>query len=104
MIVTAVDGGLDAGLKLDRLWHVTQGTMEQTKEPTLLAVCAVLGDAGVAYALIEGVPLQIHSTDPRTTLDIDLAVVACADIPRERLVEADALSVEERALLDRLPG
>jgi hypothetical protein len=38
--------------------------------------------------VIGGVALQIHQRDPRTTLDIDLAVVDRAAIPRDRLLAA----------------
>jgi hypothetical protein len=78
--------GFDAGLMLDRQWHALRGTMERTKEPTLLAVARILDEAGVAYAIIGGVAVQIHLTDPRTTLDIDIAV---ADrLPTDRLIAA----------------
>jgi hypothetical protein len=83
MIVLAMVSGFDAGLMLDRQWHLLRGTMERTKEPTLLAVARILGDAGVVYAIIGGVAVQIHLPDPRTTLDIDVAVAG--PIPGDRL-------------------
>lgn len=82
--------GFDAGLMLDRQWHLLRGEMERTKEPTLLAVGRILDEAGVAYAIIGGVAAQIHLPEPRTTLDIDLAVVGCDTIPRDRLEAASA--------------
>ena len=88
MIVRAMVSGFDAGLMLDRQWHLLRGEMERTKEPTLLAVGRILDEAGVAYAIIRGVAAQIHLPEPRTTLDIDLAVVGCDTIPRERLEAA----------------
>ena len=39
-------------------------------------------------ALIGGVAVQLHSQEPRTTLDIDLAVRTFAEIPREALLRA----------------
>ena len=37
---------------------------------------------------IGGVAMQLHSREPRTTLDIDLAVRTFADIPRDALTKA----------------
>ena len=62
--------------------------MEQTKKPALLALGKVLAEAGVPYAIIGGVALQIHQTEPRTTLDIDLALVDRRSIPRAELEAA----------------
>jgi hypothetical protein len=44
--------------------------------------------AGVSYALIGGVAVQIRTTEPRTTLDIDVAVPRFDDIPRAALLAA----------------
>ena len=60
--------------------------MQRTKEPTLLAVARVLEEASVAYAIIGGVAVQIHLPEPRTTLDIDIAVAG--RIPGDRLIAA----------------
>ena len=76
---------LETGFELDRLWHRLRGEMEATKKPALLAVARILDEAGVAYALIGGLALQIHQREPRTTLDIDLAVVDRAAVPRPAL-------------------
>jgi hypothetical protein len=59
-----------------------------TKQQPLRAVVAVLETSGTAYAVIGGVAMQLHSREPRTTLDIDLAVKRFADIPRESLTAA----------------
>lgn len=59
-----------------------------TKEQPLRAVVAVLEASGTAYALIGGVAMQLHSQEPRTTLDIDLAVMTFAGIPRDALMKA----------------
>ncbi|HEV7429090.1 MAG TPA: hypothetical protein VGQ46_22265 [Thermoanaerobaculia bacterium] len=79
---------LEAGFLLDRQWHWLRGEMEQTKRPALLALARVLRDAGVPYAIIGGVALQVHQSDPRTTLDIDVAVVQRDAIPRDALAAA----------------
>ena len=62
--------------------------MEQTKRPALLALARVLGDTNVPYAIIGGVALQVRQSNPRTTLDIDVAVVQRETIPREALAAA----------------
>lgn len=59
--------------------------MERSKEPDLSLVATILADRGVAYAVIGGVALQIHQREPRSTLDIDIAVRSRADLPREAL-------------------
>jgi hypothetical protein len=59
-----------------------------TKEQPLRAVTAVLEASGTAYAVIGGIAMQLYSREPRTTLDIDLAVKTFADIPHEALTRA----------------
>ena len=61
-----------------------------TKEGALRQVISVLEAAHTAYALIGGVALQLHSEEPRTTLDIDLAVPRFSDIPVEALNRPDS--------------
>lgn len=62
--------------------------MEQTKKPALLAVGRVLAQTGTPYALIGGLALQVHQEEPRTTLDIDLAVLSRGSIPQAELEAA----------------
>lgn len=62
--------------------------MDQSKRPALLELCRLLGQAQVSYALIGGLALQVHQREPRTTLDIDVAVVSRDDIPRGPLESA----------------
>ncbi|MBI3800028.1 MAG: nucleotidyl transferase AbiEii/AbiGii toxin family protein [Deltaproteobacteria bacterium] len=59
--------------------------MERTKRPALLALAQVFAEAGVPYAIIDGIALQVHQAEPRTTLDIDVAVAAYGQIPRVQL-------------------
>lgn len=59
--------------------------MDHTKQPALLALCRVLADERVPYAIIGGLAVQVHHPEPRTTLDIDIAVLNRATIPREAL-------------------
>ena len=80
--------GLEIGFLLDRQWHAIRGEMETTKRPALVALARVLADAATPYALIGGTALQIHQADPRTTLDLDLAVPRLDAIPRGELEAA----------------
>jgi len=45
----------------------------------------LLEETRTPYAIIGGVALQIHHPDPRTTIDIDLAVPSRDSIPRDAL-------------------
>lgn len=62
--------------------------MERTKEPDLALLTTILVEQGVSYAIIGGVALQVHLQEPRTTLDIDVAVSHRTMLPRERLLVA----------------
>jgi len=42
----------------------------------------------VPYAIIGGIAIQVHQAEPRTTLDIDVAVATYGQIPRTQLEEA----------------
>jgi hypothetical protein len=80
---------LAVGFRLDSLWAETMGIdPSDTKERPLRLVAELLDRAGVSYALIGGVAIQIRTTEPRTTLDIDLAVPRFDDIPRAALLAA----------------
>ncbi len=74
---------------LDRLWSETMGLPDgDSKEGPLRLVAQLLEREGVPYALIGGVAVQLHTEEPRSTLDIDLAVPTYADIPRGALLAA----------------
>jgi hypothetical protein len=74
---------------LDRLWRESMGLTDgDTKEHALRTVVAVLEATGTTYALIGGVAMQLYSREPRTTLDVDLAVVRYDAIPRAALAKA----------------
>jgi hypothetical protein len=83
-----MSAGLAAGFLLDRQWHWLRGEMEESKRPALLALARVLGETRAAYAIIRGLALQIHQREPRTTLDIDVAVLGRDSIPRDALLAA----------------
>jgi len=59
--------------------------MDTSKRDDLLLLARLLTEAGIHYAVIGGLALQVHQAEPRTTLDIDLAVLSRDAIPRERL-------------------
>lgn len=88
MVETMTWNGLEAGFMLDRQWYWLRGEMERTKRPAILALARVFAEAKVPYAIIGGVALQVHQTEPRTTLDIDVAVTTYAQIPRAQLEAA----------------
>lgn len=69
--------------------------MERTKRPALLALARAFADARVPYAVIGGVAVQVHQAEPRTTLDIDLAVISRDQVPGEKL-EAAGFSLTGR--------
>jgi hypothetical protein len=69
-----VVSGLHTGFELDRRWHWLRGEMDETKKPALLQLARALDGARVPYAIIGGVAMQVHQDEPRTTLDIDVAV------------------------------
>lgn len=59
-----------------------------TKEQPLRSVVAVLDASGTNYAVIGGVAMQLYSREPRTTLDIDLAITKYNQIPSTALLDA----------------
>jgi hypothetical protein len=73
------------GFLLDRRWHFLRGEVERSKEPDLASLLRILAEHGTPYAVIGGVALQLHQREPRTTLDIDVALARRADLPREAL-------------------
>jgi hypothetical protein len=88
MIAVIMTRGLDVGFLLDWQWYRLRGEMERTKRPALLHLARLLAESDVAYAIIGGVALQVHQAEPRTTLDIDVAVRAFTELPRDRLAAA----------------
>src|SRR5437588_6828795 len=80
---------LAVGYALDHLWSETMGlTNGDSKETPLRLIVAILERERVPYALIGGVALQIHTEEPRSTLDIDFAVPRYVDVPRSALLGA----------------
>jgi len=56
-----------------------------TKEPALRSLTELMDREGVAYAVIGGLAVQLHSQEPRTTRDIDLAIKTYDDVPASQL-------------------
>lgn len=80
---------LATGYALDQLWGETMGLPDgDSKEKSLRLVAQLLEREHVPYALIGGVAVQLHTEEPRSTLDIDLAVPTYADVPSTALLEA----------------
>lgn len=89
--------GLEIGFELDRRyrWMQRAGSggrepggeeMDPSKKPDLLLLCELLADT--PYALIGGLALQVYQAEPRTTLDIDLAVISYEALPKSALLDA----------------
>ena len=80
--------GLEIGFQLDHLWHALRGEMDTSKRATLVALARVLAETATPYAVIGGIALQVHRAEPRTTLDIDLAVPRLDMIPGDTLLSS----------------
>src|SRR5690606_18098005 len=80
-----MSASLQVGFELDRRWHWLRGEMQASKQPDLELLARVLAESGTPYAIIGGVALQIHQQQPRTTLDIDVAVLESDAMPRTAL-------------------
>lgn len=88
--------GLEIGFELDRQYrwmqraanapHDAGEQVDASKKPDLLLLCELL--ASTPYALIGGLALQIYQAEPRTTLDIDLAVLTYESLPAAALIAA----------------
>ena len=88
IIEVMMRNGIETGFILDQQWYWLRGEMERTKRPALLTLAKIFAEADVPYAIIGGVALQFHQTEPRTTLDVDVAVATYGQIPRAPLEAA----------------
>jgi hypothetical protein len=74
---------------LDRLWAESIGMPAgDTKERPLRLVAQVLERSGTPYALIGGLAVQLRTAEPRTTLDIHVAVASFDQVPCAALLAA----------------
>jgi len=69
-----VEARLRIGFLLDARWFAMKNMPERTKEPTLKLLVDLLQELEIPYAIIGGMALQAYVADPRTTVDIDVAV------------------------------
>jgi len=76
---------LEESFLLDRLWCTLREEPQVTKESTLHLLIQILEETQVPYALVGGVAIQIYVPEPRTTLDIDIAVLAREAVPTSYL-------------------
>lgn len=83
-----MSGPLEDGFRLDRRWYALRDGVDRSKEPDLSLLAAVLARQQTPYAIIGGIALQVHQQEPRTTLDIDVAVATLGGLPRAALMEA----------------
>jgi hypothetical protein len=80
---------LAMGYALDHLWGESMGLQGgDSKEKPLRLIAEILERERIPYALIGGVAVQLHTEEPRSTLDIDLAVPRYTDVPRSALLAA----------------
>jgi Nucleotidyl transferase AbiEii toxin, Type IV TA system len=79
---------LREGFALDRRYAFLMGFPQADKESTILEVARIFDEAGVPYAIMGGVAVQVHTKEPRTTLDLDIALRSKGDIPVKALLAA----------------
>ncbi len=58
------------------------------KEAVLIRLVSILESAKTPYAVIGGVAMQLYTDEPRTTLDVDIALRSYDDLPRAELQAA----------------
>lgn len=64
------------------------GLPQADKEFAILEVARIFKKAGVPYAVMGGVAVQVHTQEPRTTLDLDIALRSKDAVPAEALLAA----------------
>jgi hypothetical protein len=80
---------LAVGYALDYMWSESMGLPAgDSKEKPLRLIAEIMERERVPYALIGGVAVQVHTAEPRSTLDVGLAVPRYADVPRAALLGA----------------
>ena len=84
----SADQTVRIGDLLDSQFALLRGEMEKSKARSLAELARVFGAADVPYAVTRGVAVQIWSKEPRTTLDVDVAVLSYDTLPRTALKTA----------------
>lgn len=64
------------------------GMPQHDKESAILDVARIFNEQGIPYAIMGGVAVQIHTKEPRTTLDLDIALISKDDVPSAALEKA----------------
>jgi Nucleotidyl transferase AbiEii toxin, Type IV TA system len=64
------------------------GLPSDDKEAVLARLVSILESAKTPYAVIGGVAMQLYTEEPRTTLDLDIALHSYDDLPRAELEAA----------------
>jgi hypothetical protein len=85
----SAEGALRVSSTLDARYHWLKGDGVVTdKDRAFRELFKILEASGMRYALIGGVAIQLWRSEPRTTLDIDVAVASYEDLPKQVLTEA----------------
>ncbi|MCG3135709.1 MAG: hypothetical protein HMLKMBBP_03442 [Planctomycetes bacterium] len=87
----SLDETLRIGERLDRRFAELRGEMTHSKERSLAAIARILAATRTRYAVIGGIAVQAWSEEPRTTLDIAVAVASWDAFPRAAF-EAEGFS------------
>jgi hypothetical protein len=93
----SVDKALRTSATLDARFHRLRGDDVTDKDRAFRALFDVLESTKTPYALIGGVAVQLWVSEPRTTLDIDVAVPSYDAIPVEALAAAGFRRLERYA-------
>lgn len=64
------------------------GDPQSDKESAILDVARIFDSHGIPYAIMGGVAVQVHTQEPRTTLDLDIALKSRDDVPTDALLDA----------------
>lgn len=81
-----VEEALRISVALDTRFHDLKGDAVVTsKDVAFRELFRILEASGIDYALIGGVAVQLWRAEPRTTLDIDVAVRSYESVPRAAL-------------------
>ncbi len=82
----SVEQALRISVALDVRFHdLKGGAVVTSKDGAFRELFRILEGSGLEYALIGGVAVQLWRSEPRTTLDIDVAVKGYESVPRAAL-------------------
>ena len=101
----SVEEALRTSAALDVRFHDLKGDAVVTsKDAAFRELFRILEASGLEYALIGGVAVQLWRSEPRTTLDIDVAVKSYESIPRSALEAAGFRLLERHAHSENWTG